>query len=289
MPENATNNGQQGQQPAMPPSPFANPATPTGFMNADPNELSFLFNEESGELQIAKKQTSQEPPPAVKVDESQVVKETPKADPYEERFQRVEQALVTFGSFLQGLQQGGQQPPKQEEPKQIDYSEVQIQNGNDIANIVRQVLFQELKPMLQPIVGKQDQLGVESSFTKAHVMFGDEFKAALPTIELLSKAGLLNSDPNNTDFVKIFSTLKQAGLIKPTTAPSDSTIQPNNGSANGNGNGKPQSAEELRQKANALSTESPSIQRNFVNDDKPKIKTVEDAVNAAFSTVFGGR
>jgi hypothetical protein len=137
-------------------------------------------------------------------------------------------------------------------------------------------------------LGKQQELGIRASFNQAATTYGKEFlEGSLPTIEHLIKTGVLKSDPN-MDFVAIHLSLKQAGMIKPVTANTDSTIQQSNGS----GNGQPQTAQELVQRANALSTETPGAQRTIINNTNPKKGTkgysVADAVGDAFDQIFGG-
>lgn len=273
------------------PNPFANPGTPGGFMGRDPNELSFLFNKDSGNLEIVGKESLNQPP--TQVQETQKTQEPPKqeepksGDSYEERFSRIEQGMAMIGSFFEGLKNGQvnlnpQNGQSTQQPETVDYSGIDMQDANQVAAMFRDIASREIKSQLQPILTKQDQLGVESTYHRAASEYGDEFKQALPTIKALAEAGILNSDPSKIDFVKIFFALKQAGALKSNSARSDSTIQ----SVNGSGNGKPQTAQELVQRAAALSTESPGVQRNIVNNDDEPVKTVDDAFNKAWNQLF---
>lgn len=271
-----------------PPNPFANPQTPSGFMNRDPNELAFLFNEESGDLEIGAKQPKEAPPVVPDPPKEQQPPEAKQPD-NEERFLRIEQALATVATFLQGMQNGSlnNQPPQQTQQKEeaVDYSGLDMSDANTVVGLIKHTIKDILKAELTPLINKTNELGVKSSYLEAGQVHGDDFKAALPVIETLVKAGIMKSDPN-MDFGKIVLTLKQAGLLKTDTAKTDSTIQPTNGS---NGNGKPQSAQELVQRANALSTESPGVQRNFVNNNDKPVKTVDDAFEKAWQQVVGSR
>ena len=276
------------------PNPFANPGVPAGFLNQNPNDLTFLFNEDSGNFEITKIQQDQQ---QKQPDNQQQNQEPPKADPYEERFARLEQGVATIGSFLEGLKNGGlnnlnpqhTQPAQTQTPEEYDYTGVDITDPNNIRDIIRNEFKSLVKSELTPLIGKQQELGVRASFNEAATRFGSEFlKDGLPVIELLVKNGVLKSDPN-MDFVNIFLTLKQAGMIKPNSANTDSTIQPSNGSTPR----QPQTAQELVQRANALSTETPGAQRTIINNVNPKkgtkAYTVNDAVDDAFNELFGGR
>lgn len=276
-----------------PPNPFANPGTPAGFLNQDPNSLSFILNQDTGALEIGQKpqvqqQQAQEPPK-----ENQ---EPPKTDPNEERFLRLEQGIANIGSFLEGLKNGGlnnlngqqNQQQQTQQTEDYDYSGVDTSDPNNIRDIVRNEFKTLIASELKPLLGRQQELGLKASFNHAATTFGKEFlEGSLPTIEHLIKTGVLKSDPN-MDFVAIHLSLKQAGMIKPVTANTDSTIQQSNGS----GNGQPQTAQELVQRANALSTESPGAQRTIINNTNPKKGTkgysVADAVGDAFDQIFGG-
>ena len=273
----------------VPPNPFANPGTPGGFMNRDPNELSFSHNQESGVLEIVGKEQVKElfQAPTDTPKEQEPPKDEAKGDPYEERFQRIEQGILTIGAFLQGQQNGQpKETPKETVPETVDYSGLDMTDANQVAAMFRDIASREIKAQIQPILVKQEQLGVESTYHRATSEFGEEFKQTLPIIKSLAEAGILNSDPNKLDFVHIFNTLKKAGVILPTTAKSDSTIQSVNGTTP---SGKPQTAQELVQRAAALSTESPGVQRNLVNTDDAPIKTVDDAFNKAWNDLFNPR
>jgi hypothetical protein len=278
------------------PNPFANPGVPAGFLNQDPNSLSFILNQDTGNLEIGKspiaeQQGSKTPEP---------VQEPPKTpDPNEERFLRLEQGIATIASFLEGQKaaslnnlngQQNQQPQQTQQPEEFDYSGVDTSDPNNIRDIIRNEFKVLFSTEIKPLIGKQAELGVRASFNDAAARFGKDFlEGTLPTIDHLIKSGVLKSDPN-MDFVNIHLQLKQAGLTKPVTANTDSTIQPSNGSTP---SGQPQTAQELVQKANALSTETPGAQRTIMANTNPKkgtkSYTVDDAVNDAFDQIFGGR
>ena len=279
-----------------PPNPFANPGVPAGFLNQDPNSLAFILNQDSGQLEIAPKPQAQQPQVQEPVKQNQEPPKTPDAN--EERFLRLEQGIATIGSFLEGLKNGGlnnlngqqnQQTQQQTNtPEEFDYSDVDISNPNNIRDIIRNEFKVLISSELKPLLGKQQELGLRASFNQAATTYGKEFlEGSLPTIDHLIKTGVLKSDPN-MDFVAIHLSLKQAGMIKPVAANTDSTIQPSNGSSNG----QPQTAQELVQRANALSTETPGAQRTIINNTNPKKGTkgysVGDAVDDAFNQIFGG-
>lgn len=278
-----------------PPNPFANPGVPVGFLQQDPNSLTFILNQDSGDLEIGQKpqvkqQQVQEPPK-----ENQEPPKTPDAN--EERFLRLEQGIATIGSFLEGLRNGGlnnlngnnnQQPQQTQQPEDFDYSGVDTSDANNIRDIVRNEFKTLINSELKPLLGKQAELGIRASFNEAASTFGKDFlEGSLPIIDNLIKQGVLKSDPN-MNFTAIHNALVSNGMVKSVTAKTDSTIQPTNGSSNG----QPQSAQELVQRANALSTESPGAQRTIINNTNPKKGTkqysVSDAVNDAFDQIFGG-
>jgi hypothetical protein len=287
-PENTPSDTQTVLKPN--PNPFANPGVPAGFLDQDPNSLTFLFDPDTGEHKIAKKQ---ETPPVTPPSDTSQNQEPPKVDPNEERFARLERGIVAIGSFLEGLKNGGlsnlnpQNPPTPTQtPEEFDYTGVDISDPNNIRDIIRNEFKTLVASELKPLIGKQQELGVRASFNEAATKFGDEFlKDGVPVIELLIKNGVVKSDPN-MDFVNIFLTLKQAGLIKSSSANTDSTIQPSNGSTR-----QPQTAQELVQRANALSTETPGAQRTIMGNGNPrkgtKSYTVNDAVDDAFNELFG--
>jgi hypothetical protein len=287
------NNSPSGTQTVLAhtPNPFANPGVPAGFLNQDPNSLAFIFNNDSGELEIGKK-------PEVKPQVPETPKEVAKTtDPNEERFLRLEQGIATIASFLEGQKVAGlnnlnsQQTQQQQTttPEEFDYTGVDISDPNNIRDIIRNEFKTLLTTELKPLLGKQAELGLRASFNDAATRFGKDFlEGTLPTIDTLIKNGVLKSDPN-MDFVNIHLQLKQAGLTKPVAANTDSTIQLSNGSTP---SGQPQTAQELVQKANALSTETPGAQRTIMTTTNPKKGTkdykVSNAVQDAFESVFGG-
>lgn len=279
-----------------PANPFANPGVPAGFLQQDPNSLSIIFNQDSGELGFADNRTpAQKPQVQEPLKDNQEVPKTPDAN--EERFLRLEQGIVAIGSFLEGLKNGGlnnlngnnnQQPQQTQQPEEFDYSGVDTSDANNIRDIIRNEFKVLIQSELKPLLGKQQELGLRASFNQAATTYGKEFlEGTLPVIDNLIKQGVMKSDPN-MDFVTIHNALKANGMIKSVTANTDSTIQPTNGSSNG----QPQSAQELVQRANALSTESPGAQRTIINNANPKRGTkgysVSDAVDDAFNQIFGG-
>lgn len=275
-----------------PPNPFANPGTPAGFLNQDPNSLAFILNQDSGQLEIAQKPVVQQ-----QQQNQEPSTETPKpSDPNEERFLRIEQGLAGIASFLEGQKSanlnnlnGHQTQNQATVPEEFDYTGVDISDPNNIRDIVRNEFKALFVNEIKPLIGKQQELGIRASFNDAATRFGKDFlEGTLPTIDNLIKSGVLKSDPN-MDFVNIHLQLKQAGLTKPVTANTDSTIRPSNGSTT---SGQPQTAQELVQRANALSTESPGAQRTIMTNTNPKKGTkqysVTDAVDDAFNEIFGG-
>jgi hypothetical protein len=291
-PSNAPSDTQTVLKPS--PNPFANPGTPAGFLNQDPNSLSFILNQDTGNLEIGPKpvvQQQQVQTPA----QTQESSKTP--DPNEERFLRLEQGIATIASFLEGQKtanlnnlngQQNQQPQQTQQPEEYDYTGVDVSDPNNIRDIIRNEFKALFSTEIKPLIGKQAELGVRASFNDAATRFGKDFlEGTLPTIDNLIKSGVLKSDPN-MDFVNIHLQLKQARLTKPVTA-TDSTIQPSNGSTP---SGQPQTAQELVQRANALSTETPGAQRTIMTNVNPKKGTkqytVTDAVDDAFNQLFGG-
>lgn len=271
------NTGEQGQ------NQNTNNQIPSAFLDHKPSDLAFLRDPNTDTFGIVPKDQVQQQ------QQQEEKKEETKADPYEQRFTLIEQGLATIGAFLQGQQQQNlikQNPQPPNQPEEFDYTGTDVSDPNNIRDIIRNEFKSLLKSELQPLLSKHDELGVRTSFAEAHARFGDDFKNNLPLVDLLVKNGILKSDPN-MNFVAIHQVLNEMKKLMVPSAKSDSTIQ----SVNGSNNGKPQTADALVQRANALSTESQGAQRNMINNANPRkgtrAYTLDDAVDDAFNEIFG--
>lgn len=262
-------------------------AIPKAFLDQNPSDLAFLRDPNTDAFSVVPKEQVQE-------QRQEEKKEETKSDPYEQRFAILEQGLATIGAYLQGQQQNlnKSNSQQQSQPEEFDYTGTDVSDPNNIRDIIRNEFKSLLKTELQPLLSKHDELGVRTSFAEAHARFGDDFKNNLPLVDLLVKNGILKSDPN-MNFVAIHQVLNEMKKLMGSSA-KDSTIQPVNGTLHANGvPSKPQTADALVQRANALSTESQGAQRNMINNANPRkgtrAYTLDDAVDDAFNEIFGQR
>jgi len=287
------NQPQSAQAPRMP-----EPQNP-GFMNADPNDLTFLFNEESGQLEIGTKpsipqQQDQPFQDAVATQQSQQAQQQvdQPANGYDERFSKLEGAFSQLVDYLRQKEQQPlnnlSQPQVQDQNQEVDYSGVDFQDPKNLVALINLTVDNKLKQPVQQMATAVGQVQAKNNFDFAAAKYGQDFLNKLPQIQLMIQNGILKSDPNMS-FESIYLTLKQMESMNGNgqTAKSDSTVPAVNGS---NGTSRqPQTANALVQKANALSTESGGVQRNIINNARQRSNSVEDAVDQAWNELFGGR
>jgi hypothetical protein len=284
-------NNQQTTQPVA--TPTLPPAQDPGWMQkADPNDLSFLFNEESGQLEIVQKQQTQPSDPkfqqAVETQQATQAQQPEQLSiPLEQEVGQLKTALAQLVGYLQQKEAAElnklSSPAPQEQT--VDYSQIDFQDPNNIVALINTAVANAVKQHIDPLNSAVNQVQVKNNFDMTAAKYGKDFLDVLPKINVLVQAGILKSDPNMS-FENLYLAFKQIEKLNGTSAQSDSTIQAVNGSRP---SAQPQTVQALVQKANALSTESGGVQRNIINNERPKVNSVTDAVDAAWNELFGGR
>jgi hypothetical protein len=288
-------NNQQTAQPVATPTlpPAQNPAW---MQKADPNDLSFLFNEESGQLEIVQKQAQPTSDPkfqqAVETQQATQAQQQPEqlAIPIEQEVSQLKTALAQLVGYLQAKEQAQPQLNNLSQPQEqtVDYSQIDFQDPNNIVALINTAVANAVKQHIDPLNSAVNQVQVKNNFDMTAAKYGKDFLDVLPKINVLVQAGILKSDPNMS-FENLYLAFKQMERLNGQSAPSDSTIQTVNGS-NGNGQSRqPQTVQALAQRANALSTESGGVQRNIINNDRPRANTIAEATEQAWEELFGRR
>lgn len=293
-----------GQETNQNNQPVAQPTLPApqdpGFMQSNPEDLSFIFNEESGQLEIGKKQAIVPPvqdPQFQQVAEAQQTTQAQQAidqqvpqSPVEQELAQLKGAFAQLVGYLQAKEQGqlnnlSQQPQQEQAP---DYSQIDFQDPTNIVALINTAVANAVKQHIDPLNNAVNQVQVKNNFDMTAAKYGKDFLDVLPKINVLVQSGILKSDPNMS-FENLYLAFKQIENLNGHSAKSDSTIQPVDGPARIiYANRQPQTVERLVQKANAISTESGGVQRNIINSERPKVNSVEDAVEAAWQQHFGG-
>lgn len=293
----------QNNQPT--PAPTLPPAQNPGWMTQEnPNDLSFLFNEESGQLEIVPKSQVQQIPQQVDekfqaaVEQSTTASSAPgtvatigqesqQLDPIAQRLSQMEQGFAQLVQYLQTQEQAklNNLTPQVTQEQQPDYSSIDTSDPTSIVALINASVQNALKQYAQPMQQAVDQVKVKNNFDYTAAKYGQDFLNVLPKIQILIQNGILKSDPN-TSFESLYLAFKQMDALNGNAAKSDSTIQTVNGSIP---NRQPQTAQALVQKANNLSTESGGVQRSVINNERVKANNVEDAVNQAWNDLFGGK
>lgn len=298
-----TINNQQTQQTTQP-SGMPIPQNP-GFMQSDPNDLSFLFNEDSGQLEIVPKSQVQSIPAqadqpfqnAVATQQTTQVQNQQEQQPQitsEDRLTRIEQGFAGLINYLQTQEQqklNNSITPQNQQPQEVDLnsiasdSNIDFTDPKNIVALINLSVQNAIKTHVQPLNQVADQVKVKNSFDFAAAKYGQEFMNFLPKVKVLMDLGVLKSDPN-ISFENLFLAFKRLDSMNQNSANSDSTngTQAVNGSTQ-NGT-QPQTVQGLVQKANALSTETGGVQRTIINN-KPKTNSIEDAVNNAWEELWG--
>lgn len=293
------NNQQSVQQTTQTPAPTLPPPQDPGWMkNADPNDLSFLFNEESGQLEIVQKQQAQptlDPKFQQAVETQQATQAQTQTDqlsasPIEQELGQLKSAFAQLVGYLQqkeqaqlnNLSQSTQQPEQS-----VDYSQIDFQDPTNIVALINTAVANAVKQHIDPLNTAVNQVQVKNNFDMTAAKYGKDFLDVLPKINVLVQNGILKSDPN-INFETLYLSFKQMESLNVNSAKSDSTIQTVNGTNHSvTGQRQPQSVQGLVQRANALSTETGGVQRNVINTERPKVNSVDDAVEAAWQELFG--
>lgn len=287
---------QQNNQPVQAPS-LPTPQDP-GFMNTNPDDLSFLFNEESGQLEIVPKAQVQ---PKVDtqfqqaVDTQQTTQAQQQIDqanvsPMEQELAQLKGAFAQLVGYLQAKEQGqlNNLSSQQTQEQAPDYSQIDFQDPNNIVALINTAVANAVKLHIDPLNNAVNQVQVKNNFDMTAAKYGKDFLDVLPKINVLVQNGILKSDPN-INFETLYLSFKQMENLGVKSATSDSTIQTVNGSNGTVQSRQPQTVQGLVQKANALSTETGGVQRTIINNEKPRIGSVNDAVEAAWNELFGSR
>lgn len=262
--------GGQTQQPTLP--PLSEPS----LFTADPGDLDFSFDPASGNfmLDFKKPQESQQPNDQVTEPQNPQQK-TP--DTNEDRFARIEGALINLAGVLQGIQTV--QPTQSQQTHQTEQApQVDLQSDDFATNLVNVInsaiekkfasFEDKLKPLNTDIARVNERLNITDLVAK----YGESFVKLYPIL-MEYKSG----DPN-ANIEKLYLAMSKVNQNKP----QDGTTRTTNGSTN---NGQPQV--DLVKKAEQMSTVRDGVS-NAIVSDAPKGKlTIAQALDQTMKELFG--
>jgi len=265
----ATPNGQT-QQPSL-------QLTESTLFNANPSELDFVFNEESGNFMLDFKKPQQtNQPDLTKVTEgaNQPDPQQQSAPQYEDRFSRIEGALINLAGVLQGMQ--GSQTPQQTQQTDQQQPTLDVQSedfASNLVNIINQSIekkFSQFEEKLKPLNSDIAKVNERLTLTDLVTKYGEDFVKKYPAI-LEYKA----SDPN-VNVEKLYLAMAKVAPKQQM----DSTSQATNGSSNG------QPQVDLLKKADQMETVRNGNPNPLVGD-KPNAKmSIQQAVEKSLSELF---
>lgn len=288
MPEQNAQPVQVAQQTTQPSLPA--PQEP-GFTQTDPNDFTFGIDESTGQMIIVPRATETRQSDVLQtsdlrfqqaVEEAATTTTVTEPNPLEEKVTKLESMMGQLGMLLQGIMQGQGLSNLNQQPQQQQQEEIDLSDGLDgqtLIKIINSAVENAISSKLQPVQENQNLILMRQEYNDAAFKYGQDFITLTPAMVELKK-----SDPN-ISWEVAFNALSQGAKLlngKKSTA-SDSTIQTANGS---NGNGKPQAAQALVQKAQQMSTEQGGQPRTIVSEKTP-IKSVQAAFDKAFADLYG--
>lgn len=246
------------------------------LFNANPSDLDFVFNEESGNfmLDFKKPQQTNQSDTTTKVNES-----TTQPDPqqqsaplYEDRFGRIEGAIINLAGLVQGMQSN--QP--QTQSQQTEQTPTLDTNSEDFAanlvNIINQSIekkFSQFEEKLKPLNSDIAKVNERLTLTDLVTKYGEDFVKKYPAI-LEYKA----SDPN-VNVEKLY-----LAMAKVAPKQQDSTSQTTNGSSNG------QPQVDLLKKADQMETVRNGNPNPLVGERPNAKMSIHEAVEKSISELY---
>ena len=280
--------GNQVTQPAATPSGQTQTPTLTlsepNLFNADPSDLTFDFDENSGQFQMIFKQAQGQEQikddTTLQSQQQQTQQQTQPAAPafnkeeYDNRFSTIENALIRIGQHLETMgQSNGQQQTQQTQQTTLDVNSDDF--TSNLVNIINQAIEKKLESVVTPINKNMDVVTERMLLTDLAVKHGKEFTDLLPAMTEYKK-----SDPK-ADWEKMFLAMSKIPRANGTQQ-QDSTIRTTNGS---NGNGQPQV--DLLKKAEQMSTVRDGMSPNVISDTPKGKMTVASALEQSIKELFG--
>ncbi len=263
--------GGQTQTPTLPPPSESN------LFNADPAALDFGFDEATGQFRMQFKEQAKE---TIQPDTSTKVNDTTQQDSqqqspnlYEDRFGRIEAAMINLAGMLEGMRTNA--PATQTQQQEAQTPELDINSGDFAANLVNIInsaidkKFGSFEEKLKPMEKNVSDINDRVLLTDLAMKYPD-FVEYLPAMTEYKR-----SDPKAS-----WESLYNAMKIIP-RAKKDSTTQTTNGS----NNGQPQV--DLAQRAQQLATVRDSVSASVVTEPRNTKLSVQQAVEKSINELFG--
>ena len=241
-----------GQQASLPAPSESN------LFNANPSDLDFFFNEQSGEFMMDYKKPTV--PAQSTTTDAQAANQNAAAqqqaptepDKYETRFSTLENAIIRIA---QEMESRGTQNQQTQEPKEELKLDLQSDDfTTNLVNIINQTIEKKLESTMAPINKNMGVVNDRMLLTDLSFKYGQPFVDLMPAMTEYKK-----SDPN-ANWEALFTAMNKIPRAK------DSTTLTANGS---NNNAQPQV--DLAQRAQQMATVRDGVSAAVVTD-KPKGK-----------------
>jgi hypothetical protein len=270
----------QNVQPVIPSGQTQQPSlqlSESTLFNANPSDLDFVFNEESGNFMLDFKKPQQATKSETKVTEGNVAQPDPQQQPasqYEDRFNRIEDAIFKLAGVLQGIQSVQSTQTQSQETEQMPTLDTNSEDfAANLVNIINQSIekkFSQFEEKLKPLNSDIAKVNERLTLTDLVAKYGDDFVKKYPAI-LEYKA----SDPN-VNVEKLY-----LAMTKVAPKQSDSTSQATNGS-----NNIAQPQVDLLKKAEQMETVRNGNPNPLVGERPNARMTIQQAVEKAISELF---
>jgi len=263
--------GGQTQQATLP--PLSEPS----LFTADPGDLDFNFDPASGNFMLDFKKSPESIPstPIQQESQSQNVNPQSQTPNHEDRFTRIEGALINLAGILEGMGKGSTQQLQPQNPQEVQSPVLDLQSEDFATNLVNVInssiekrfsaLEEKLKPLNTDIAKVNERLNLTDLVTK----YGPPFVNMYPL--LLEYKG---SDPN-ANIEKLYLTMSKL----------DSTTRTTNGSGQVTQPIQPQV--DLVKKAEQMATVRDGVPQGLISET-PKVKlSIAQAVDQTIKELFG--
>lgn len=246
------------------------------LFNANPSDLDFHFDEKSGSFMMDFKKPQQANQPTDTANkEQQANSQQQPAHEFEDRFSRIESAIINLAGVMQGIQMNPSQQQQSQVTQESQQPNLDI-NSDDFAinltNLINQVMdkrfsaFEDkLKPLNEKVANVDKRFGQMDLVTK----YGKDFVDKYPLIQQYKSV-----DPNANE--------EALYLMLSKLSPKDGNTQSTNGSTP---NGQPQV--DLVQRAEQLSTVRDGVPNVAAPQQQNGKMTINQAVEQSIKELYG--
>lgn len=256
------------------------------LFNSNPSDLDFVFDEKSGNfmLDFKKPQQTNQPDTLTKgTEQSQPDPQQQSASPnvHEERFGRIEAAIVNLAGVLQGIQSVA---PQGQQQQQEQTPELDINSGDfatNLLNILNSAMdkrFQAFEERIKPLTNDVSRVNQRLTLTDLGMKYGKHFIDMLPTM-----SEHLRNDPN-PDYEKLYLTLAKVSPKQDSIG----SLNPQTQTTNGSSNGQPQ-VDDLLKKADQMSTIRDGVPNGIISNKPQGRQTIAQIVEQSLQEISQGR